>query len=93
MYFILHYINIQFFHILLQCFNDQNELFKELKMPLIGMISKHGILTSTCVIKIHKDFEKIYFELSIVLNNNQKRNDIIKILDFDNHIYFKIFEK
>ena len=75
------------------CFNDQNELFKELKMPLIGMISKHGILTNSCVIKIPKDFEKIYFELSIVLNNNQKRNDIIKISDFDNHMYFKIFEK
>ena len=89
----MHYINVQFFHILLQCFDPQNMLSKEIKMPLIGMITKHGILTSMCVIKIPDDFEKIYFELSIVLNNNQKRNDIIKILDFDNHMYFKIFEK
>ena len=40
-----------------------------------------------------KDFEKIYFELSIVLKDGQNRSDIIKIMDFDNHIYFKIFEK
>ena len=30
---------------------------------------------------------------SIVLKNNQKRNEIVKILEFDNHVYFKIFEK
>ena len=91
--FVLHYMNIQFFHILLECFDDQNVMFKEIKLPLIGIISKHCILTNSCVIKMPKDFEKIYFKLSIVLNNIQRRNDIVKILEFDNHMYFKIFEK
>ena len=92
-YFILPYIKIQFFYILLQCFDDQNELFKKIKMPLIGMINKQAILSNMCVIKIPNNFEKIYFELSIVIQEGQNRSDIIKIIDFDNHVYFKILEK
>ena len=92
-FFVLHYINIQFFHILLQCFDDQNVLFKEIKLPLIGQISKYAILTNSCLVMIPNNFEKIYFELSIVLNEGQSRSDIIKIMNFENHIYFKIFEK
>ena len=36
---------------------------------------------------------KKYFELSIVLNEDINKSDIIKIMDFDNFVYFKIFEK
>ena len=57
------------------------------------MISKNGVLTNFCVAMIPDDLKKIYFELSIVLNDNMNKNNIIEILDFDNHIYFKIFEK
>ena len=77
----------------MQCFDDQNELFKEIKMPLIGMICKQAILSNMCVIKIPNNFKKIYFELSIVIQERQNRSDIIKIIDFDNYVYFKIFEK
>ena len=93
LFFVLHYINIQFFHILLQLFDDQNNLFKEIRMPLIGQISKYAILTNYCVTMIPNDYNKIYFELSIVLKNGQNRSDIIKIMDFDNYVYFKIYEK
>ena len=62
-------------------------------MPLIDQISKYAILTNSCVVMIPYNIEKIYFELSIVLNDGQSRSDIIKIMDFENHIYLKIFEK
>ena len=75
----MHYINIQFFYILLQCFDDQKKLFKEIKMPLMAQISKYAILTNYCVVMIPNNYEKIYFELSIVLKDGQNRSDIIKI--------------
>ena len=43
--------------------------------------------------KLPDNFNKISFELSIKLNDNQNRTDSISILDFDNKIYFKYFEK
>ena len=58
LFFVLHYINIQFFYILLQCFDDQNKLFKEIKMPLMGQISKYAILTNYCVVMIPNNFKR-----------------------------------
>ena len=57
------------------------------------MISKHANITNSCIFKIPNDFEKIFFKLSIKLNDDQKRNDSISILDYDNKIYFKYYEK
>ena len=93
MFFNKHYINIGFFHILLEYFNDENKLFKSIKMPIVGMVSKHCIITNSCIIKLPDNFNSIYFKLSVKLNNNQNRTDSISILDFDNQIYFKYFEK
>ena len=56
------------------------------------MVSKHGIITNSCIIKLPDNFNKIYFKLSIKLNDNQNRTDFISILDFDDKIYFKYFE-
>ena len=56
--FILHYINIQFFHILLEYFDDQNDLFKSIKMGLVGQISKLCILNNYCVTMIPNDYKK-----------------------------------
>ena len=39
------------------------------------------------------NFEKTYVKLSIKLNDKQNRNDLISIINFDNEIYFKYFEK
>ena len=90
-FFNKHYINIGFFHILLEYFNDENVLFKSSKMPLAsGSIAKSCNITNSCIIKIPENFNSIYFKLSIKLNN---RNDSISILNFDNKIYFKYFEK
>ena len=57
------------------------------------MVSKLCIITNSCIIKLPDNFDKIFFKLSIKLNDNQNRNDSISILDFDNKIYFKYFEK
>ena len=92
-FFNKHYINIGFFHILLEYFNDKNILIKSIKMPIIGMISRYANITNSCIIKIPNDFDIIYYKLSIKLNDNQNRSDSISILDFDNEIYFKYFEK
>ena len=62
-------------------------------MPLMGQISKYAISTNYCVVMIPNNFKKIYFELSIVLKDGQNRSNIIRIMDFENDIYFKIFEK
>ena len=62
-------------------------------MGLIGQISKLCILNNYCVIRIPNDYKKISFQLNIVLNGGASKSDIIKILDFDNFVYFKIFEK
>ena len=63
-------------------------------MPLAsGSIAKFCNITNSCIIKIPNDFEKIFFKLSIKLNDNQNRNDKISILNFDNKIYFKYYEK
>ena len=93
LYFNKHFINIGFFHILLEYFNDENLLIEAIKMPIIGMISKHVNLTNSCIIKLPSDFDKIYYKLSIKLNDDQNRTESISILDFDNTIYFKYFEK
>ena len=45
-HFIIHYINIQFFHILLEYFDDRNNLFKSIKMGLVGQISKFCIINN-----------------------------------------------
>ena len=93
-FFNKHYINIGFFHILLEYFNDKNTLIKAIKLPLAsGSIAKFCNITNSCIIKIPNDFEKMYFKLSIKLNDDQKRDDSIPILDFDNKIYFKYYEK
>ena len=93
-FFNKHYINIGFFHILLEYFNSENELFKEMKLPLAsGSIAKFCNVTNSCIIKLPDNFYKIFFKLSIKLNDRQNRTDSISILDFDNKIYFKYFEK
>ena len=92
-FFNKHYINIGFFHILLEYFNHENVLFKSIKMPIIGMISRHCKITNSYIIELPNDLDKIYFKLSIKLNDNQNRTDSISILDFDNKIYFKYYEK
>ena len=92
-YFQKHYINIAFFHILLEYFNENDISIDSIKMPIIGMISRHANITNSCIIKVPNDFDKIYYKLSIKLNEGQNRSDNISILDFDNKIYFKYFEK
>ena len=62
-------------------------------MPIVGMVSKHCIITNSCIIKLPDNFNSIYFKLSVKLNDNQNRTDSVSILDFDNQIYFKYFEK
>ena len=62
-------------------------------MGLVGQISKLCILINYCVTMIPNDYKKIYFELSIVLNESINKSNVIKIMDFHNFIYFKIFEK
>ena len=56
-------------------------------------ITKFCNIINSCIIKIPNDLEKIYFELSIKLNDNQNRNDRISILHFDKKIYLKNYEK
>ena len=92
-FFHKHYINIGIFHILLEYFNDKKVLIESIKIPIIGMISRYANITNSCIIKIQNDLDKIYYKLSIKLNDNQNRSDSISILDFDNKIYFKYFEK
>ena len=91
--FLLHYINAQFFYVLLKVFNKNNQIITSIRLPLIGMISKQGIISNTCYLIMPNDYSNVKLELSIELKENQKRNDIIKILDFDNYIYCKIFQK
>ena len=92
-FFNKHYINIGFFHILLEYFNDKNTLIKAIKLPLAsGSIAKFCNITNSCIIKIPNDFEKIYFKLSIKLNEGQKRNDSISILDFNNKFILNIMK-
>ena len=93
MLFLLHYINAQFFYVLLKIFSKNNQLITSIRLPLIGMISKQGIVSNICYLIMPNDYENIKIEISIELKENQKRNDIIKILDFDNYIYIKIYEK
>ena len=91
--FLLHYINIGYFDIILKIHDDKNQLISSTKLHLIGMISKQAILSNIYYVKLTKDYSSINFQLSIQLQDNQNRNDIIKILDFDNFVYVKIFEK
>ena len=77
----------------LEFFDDKNKLFKSIKMPIKGTVSKHCILTNSCIIKLTDNYNKIFFKLSIKLNDNQNRTDNFSILDFDNKICFKYFEK
>ena len=78
----------------MEYFNDENVLFKSVKMPLAsGSTAKFCNIANSCIIKIPNNFNSIYFKLSIKLNDNQNRTDSISILDFDNKIYFKYFEK
>ena len=58
-----------------------------------GSIAKFFNVTNSCIIKLPDNFNKIFFKLSIKLNDRQNRIDSISILDFDNKIYFKYFEK
>ena len=88
-----HYISIGFFHILLEYFDENDIIIQSIKMPIIGMISKHANITNSCIIKVQNDLDKIYHKLSIKLNKGQNRSDKVSILDFDNKIYFKYFEK
>ena len=93
LYFSKHYVNIQFFYLLLECIDDNNSIFKELKINITGTISKHGIIDNSSIIKIPYDMSSLKIKLSINLLEGQNRNKIVKILNFDNHIYFKILEK
>ena len=87
-------MNIGYFHLLLEYYNDENELFKSFKMPLAsGSIARFVNITNSYIVRIPNDFEKIHFKLSIKLNDNRKKYDSISILDFDNKMYFKYFEK
>ena len=53
-------------------------------MPLgSGTVTKFCNITNSCIIRIPNDFEKIYFKLSIKLNDRQNRSDSISILHFD----------
>ena len=92
-FFYKNYINIAFFHILLEYFNENDILIDSIRMPIIGMISRHANITNSCIIKVPNDFDKIYYKLSIKLNEGQNRSESVSILDFDNKIYFKYFEK
>ena len=56
LYFNKHYINIGFFHLLLEYYNEENILFESIKMPIIGMVSKHCIITNSCIIKLPDNF-------------------------------------
>ena len=58
-----------------------------------GSIARFVNITNSCIVRISNDFEKINFKLSIKLNDNQNIYDSISILDFDNKIYFKYFER
>ena len=87
-FFHKHYINIAFFHILLEYFNDKKVLIDSIKMPIIGMISRYTNITNSCIIKIPNDLDKIYYKLSIKLNEGQNRSDNVSILDFDNKYLF-----
>ena len=83
-----------FFHLFLEFFDDKDKSFKTIKLPLAsGSIAKFCNLTNNCIIKIPDNYDKIYFKLSIKLNDKQNRTDSISILDFDNKIYFKYYEK
>ena len=77
----------------MEYFNDKKVLIDSIKMPIIGMISRYANITNSCIIKIPNDLDKIYYKLSIKLNDNQNRSESVSILDFDNKIYFKYFEK
>ena len=91
--FLLHYINIGYFDIILKIYNNTNQLISLKKLPLIGMISKHAILSNICYIKLENDYNNIKLELSIQIQENQNRSEIVKILDYDNFVYVKIYEK
>ena len=75
LFFNKHYINIGFFHMLLEYFNEENVLIEQCKLPIVGMVSKHCIITKTCTIKLPDNFNKINFKLSIKLNEGQNRSD------------------
>ena len=92
-FFNKHYINIGFFHLLLEYFNDENKSFKTIKLPLSsGAISKFCNITNSCIVRIPNNFNKIYSKLSIKLNDGQNRTDSISILDFDNKITSSILK-
>ena len=85
---------LEFDSSILTFFNDENKSFKTIKLPLAsGSIAKFCNLTNSCIVKIPDNYDKIYFKLSIKLNDNQNRTDSISILNFDNKIYFKYYEK
>ena len=87
-------MNIGYFHLLLEYYNDENKLFESYRMPMSsGSNARFVNITNSCIVRISNDFEKIHFKLSIKLNDKQKKYDSISILDFDNKIYFKYFEK
>ena len=60
-----HYINIGFFHFCLEIFDDENVLFKSIKMSFNGTISKFCNITNNCIVKIPDNYDKIYFKLLI----------------------------
>ena len=46
---------------LLEYFNDENELFKEIKLPLAsGAISKFCNITNSCITKLPDYFNEIF---------------------------------
>ena len=65
-------MNIGYFHLLLEYYNDENKLFKSYRMPLAsGSIARLVIITNSRIVRKPNDFEKIHFKLSIKINDNQ----------------------
>ena len=84
-YFNRNYGNIEYFHLLLQYYDNENKSLESLKMLMAsGTVTKFCNITNSCIIRIPNDFEKIYFKLSIKLNDGQNRSDFISILHFEN---------
>ena len=78
---------------LLECFDNNGKLFKELKINMVGTISKQAITEHSSIIKIPYDMTYMNIKISINLYNGQNRTEKINISNFDNHVYLKILEK
>ena len=63
-------------------------------MPMAsGTVARYCNITNSCIIKISDNYEKIFLKLSIEIEKSRNQKENISILDFDNKIYFKYFQK